>query len=75
VMRDRLYIDAMESVLSNSSKILVDVKGGSNLLYLPLDKLMQPPPSSAAATEDTARGASSTIVLDNERAATRRTSR
>jgi len=40
VTRDRLYIDMMESVLDNSSKVMVDVKGGSNLLYLPLDKLM-----------------------------------
>jgi membrane protease subunit HflK len=30
----------MESVLSNSSKVMVDVEGGNNLLYLPLDKLM-----------------------------------
>ncbi len=41
VTRDRLYIDMMESVLGNSSKILLDVEGGNNLLYLPLDKLMQ----------------------------------
>jgi len=40
ITRDRLYIDMMESVLSNSSKIMVDVEGGNNLLYLPLDKLM-----------------------------------
>jgi membrane protease subunit HflK len=40
VTRDRLYIDMMESVLNNSSKVMVDVKGGNNLLYLPLDKLM-----------------------------------
>ena len=41
VTRDRLYIDAMESVLSHSTKILVDVKGANNMMYLPLDKLMQ----------------------------------
>lgn len=40
ITRDRLYIDMMESVLSKSSKIMVDVEGGNNLLYLPLDKLM-----------------------------------
>tara|TARA_A100001037_G_scaffold297361_1_gene319270 strand:+ start:1137 stop:2276 length:1140 start_codon:yes stop_codon:yes gene_type:complete len=39
VTRDRLYIDAMESVLSNSSKIMIDVEGGNNLMYLPLDRL------------------------------------
>lgn len=40
VTRERLYLEMMESVLSNSSKVLVDVEGGNNLLYLPLDKLM-----------------------------------
>ncbi|WP_404341422.1 FtsH protease activity modulator HflK [Pseudoalteromonas mariniglutinosa] len=40
VTRQRLYIDAMEQVLGNSSKILVDVKGGNNMMYLPLDKIM-----------------------------------
>ena len=40
VTRDRLYLDAMEAVLNNSSKVLLDNKGGNNLLYLPLDKLM-----------------------------------
>lgn len=41
VTRDRLYLDMMQQVLSNTSKILVDQKSGSNLLYLPLDKLIQ----------------------------------
>lgn len=40
VTRDRLYLDMMESVLGNSSKVLVDIEGNNNLLYLPLDKLM-----------------------------------
>ena len=40
VTRDRLYLDMMESVLNKSSKVMIDVKGGNNLLYLPLDKLM-----------------------------------
>jgi len=41
VTRDRLYIDALETVLSRTTKILVDVKGSNNMLYLPLDKLME----------------------------------
>ena len=40
VTRQRLYIDAMQSVLSNSTKVLLDVEGGNNLLYVPLDKLL-----------------------------------
>ncbi len=41
VTRDRLYLDMMQQVLSNTSKILIDQKEGNNLLYLPLDKLIQ----------------------------------
>lgn len=41
VMRDRLYIDAMQDVLGNTSKVLVDVEGGNNMFYVPLDKIMQ----------------------------------
>ncbi len=41
VTRERLYLDAMESVLTNSSKVMVNVEGGNNMMYLPLDKLMQ----------------------------------
>ncbi len=39
VTRDRLYIESMQSVLSKSAKVMVDVKGGNNMLYLPLDQL------------------------------------
>lgn len=41
VTRERLYIVAMEDVLSNSSKVLVDVEGGNNMMVLPLDQIMQ----------------------------------
>jgi modulator of FtsH protease HflK len=59
VTRDRMYIDTMQQVYSNVSKVYVESRNGSNLLYLPLDKLLQqaavppvggtPPPSSATA--------------------------
>ena len=39
VTRQRLYIDAVQEVLSNTSKVMVDVEGGNNMLYLPLDRL------------------------------------
>lgn len=39
VTRDRLYIGALESVFQNSSKVMVDVEGGNNMMYLPLDQL------------------------------------
>ncbi|NIR30787.1 MAG: FtsH protease activity modulator HflK [Gammaproteobacteria bacterium] len=40
VTRDRLYLEAVEAVLARSSKVLVDLEGGNNLIYLPLDKLV-----------------------------------
>ncbi|MBA2658471.1 MAG: FtsH protease activity modulator HflK [Nitrosospira sp.] len=50
VTRDRLYLDMMQQVLSSTSKILVDQKNGNNLLYLPLDKLIQTSGSSSSST-------------------------
>jgi len=41
VTRDRLYIDMVEQVLGNSTKIMIDVKGGNNMMFLPLDKILQ----------------------------------
>ena len=41
VTRQRLYLDAQEQIMSNTSKIIVDQKGGNSMLYLPLDKLME----------------------------------
>jgi membrane protease subunit HflK len=51
VTRERLYVDAMQEVYSNVTKVVVDSKSGNNLLYLPLDKIMQltGQPSSATA--------------------------
>ncbi|MCL4770465.1 MAG: FtsH protease activity modulator HflK [Burkholderiaceae bacterium] len=41
VTRDRMYLDTMQQVYSNVTKVIVDSRQGSNLLYLPLDKIMQ----------------------------------
>lgn len=41
VTRERLYLETMESIYATSNKILVDVKGGNNLLYLPLDQIIK----------------------------------
>jgi len=78
VTRDRLYIDAMQQIMTNSSKVLIDQKGGSgNLLYLPLDKLMQmtgtggtdapkPPEPPAAQEPTTARSRDAFRSRDRE---------
>jgi modulator of FtsH protease HflK len=41
VTRDRMYLDAMQQVLSTATKVVIDQKANSNMLFLPLDKLMQ----------------------------------
>jgi membrane protease subunit HflK len=50
VTRERLYLDAVERVLSGTSKVLVDVPGGNNLMYLPLDRLMRQTEAPVAPT-------------------------
>ncbi len=47
VTRERLYLDTMESVLERSTTVMVDVEGGNNLLYLPLDQIMKRQPSGS----------------------------
>ncbi|MEM9100863.1 MAG: FtsH protease activity modulator HflK [Pseudomonadota bacterium] len=41
VTRKRLYIETMEEVMSKSTKVMIDVEGGNNMMYLPLDKIME----------------------------------
>tara|TARA_B100001123_G_scaffold278808_1_gene310578 strand:- start:833 stop:1960 length:1128 start_codon:yes stop_codon:yes gene_type:complete len=41
VTRNRLYLESIQGVMSNSTKVMVDVEGGNNILYLPLDKIAQ----------------------------------
>lgn len=72
VTRDRLYIDAIESVLANSSKILMDVEGGNNMLYLPLDQLrrgggsMGSMPSANGSTQDAIRDLADAVLREIE---------
>ena len=53
VTRDRMYLETMQQVFSSASKVMVDAKTGSNLLYLPLDKLI----AQTAATDAAAAAA------------------
>jgi modulator of FtsH protease HflK len=63
VTRQRLYLDAQEQIMSNTSKVLVDQKGGNSLLYLPLDKLMA---ISATAAPTGVAAASANSVRESE---------
>jgi len=51
VTRDRMYLDAMQDIYGNINKVIVDSKSGGNLMYLPLDKVMQ---AAGAAQSSTA---------------------
>ncbi|MET3432145.1 membrane protease subunit HflK [Herbaspirillum seropedicae] len=58
VTRDRMYIETMQQIFANTTKVMVDAKSGSNLLYLPLDKLIQQTgPEAAAAGKPAASAA------------------
>jgi len=55
VTRQRLYLDTMEAVLGSSSKVLIDTVGGNNMIYLPLEKMMQAPSAPISVNEQTLR--------------------
>ena len=78
VTRDRLYVDTMREVYGNVSKVMIDSRNNSNLLYLPLDKLMQQAgaasaaavpatPSAAGGDAGAIGGASDARSRDNQR--------
>jgi membrane protease subunit HflK len=66
VTRERLYIDAIEAVYGNSSKVLLDAAGSGNLLYLPVDKLMEQAGKRQPAAEGAARGGSQEVLRDTQ---------
>lgn len=51
VTRDRMYIDTLQHVYSNVTKVLIDSRSGSNLLYLPLDKILSGAGSNVVSVE------------------------
>ena len=61
VTRDRMYIDTMQQVYSNVSKVMVDSRSNSNLLYLPLDKLIAQSANAAPAPAGAASAATETV--------------
>lgn len=58
VTRDRMYLDTMQQVYANATKVMVDSRAGGNMLYLPLDKLLQQTAPVATAGTTTAPAAS-----------------
>lgn len=65
VTRERLYIDAIESVMANSTKVFVDVEGGNNMMFLPLDKIVSN--SSAASLTQSGNNLSPEVMQEINR--------
>ena len=67
VTKERLYLEAVESVLSNSSKVMIDVEGGNNMMYLPLDQLInrnQPKIANQDNSNQSSAGVDNTSIMD-----------
>lgn len=67
VTKERLYLEAVESVLSNSSKVMIDVEGGNNMMYLPLDQILnrnQPKISNQDNGNQSSTGVDNTSIMD-----------
>ena len=74
VTRQRLYLESMQQVFSNVSKVMIEAKSGSNLLYLPLDKLLNRsnstsnfPASSTTDSVSSSAGSAATRAADTVR--------
>lgn len=65
VTRDRIYVDAMRDIYQNVTKVYVDQKSGSNLLYLPLDKIVASTQAAAKSEADSAVPTSSAAAASN----------
>ena len=77
VTRERLYLETLQEVLSNSSKVLLDVEGGNNMMYLPLDQILQRSGNvsmEAMSTQDI-RNLSNQVLQDLNRQPATRTGR
>jgi modulator of FtsH protease HflK len=83
VTRDRMYMETMQQIFTNTTKIMVDTRSGNNLLYLPLDKLIaqtagegaRPAPPQAAAAAQVADPAQANDARQNQRSRDVRDSR
>jgi membrane protease subunit HflK len=74
VTRQRLYLETMQQLYANTTKVMIDAKGSGNLLYLPLDKLMQASGatgSAATATTEVERPSAPASAQDNRDVRTR----
>ena len=75
VTRERLYLEAVESVYANSNKVLMDVEGGNNLLYLPLDQIIKQRTLSNSPNNLQDNFTSDNFGLSNQQSGSQRTER
>lgn len=66
VTRDRLYIEAMESVFANNSKVMVDVNKGNSLLYIPIDQITKQHRNNTQAAPKTTETGAGSLGSSNE---------
>ena len=66
VTRERIYLDTMESVMARSPKVMIDIPGGNNLMFLPLDQLMSGGRSDAGSLQGLSGSNSDTQSLIDE---------
>ena len=66
ITRDRLYLETVEEVLSSTSKIMIDVEGGNNLVYLPLDAILRNQGVTGGGTSLGSRDTTSFITSEND---------
>ncbi len=69
VTRERLYIDAMQRWLGGSQKVMVNVEGGNNMLYLPIDRMVRPDARGSATAAPAASGGSAASGTDAQQVA------
>ncbi|HWT54718.1 MAG TPA: FtsH protease activity modulator HflK [Rhodocyclaceae bacterium] len=65
VMRTRMYLETMQQIYTNTSKVMIDAKGSGNLLYLPLDKLMAASVAASPTAQTDAQGRSAGMAATN----------
>ncbi|MDO8701555.1 MAG: FtsH protease activity modulator HflK [Undibacterium sp.] len=66
ITRDRMYLETMQQIFSNTTKLMMDVKSGNNMIYLPLDKLVSQsdPSTNSKVVTSTSQNSNSTTVTE-----------
>jgi modulator of FtsH protease HflK len=67
VTRDRMYLETMQQIFTNTTKVMIDAKGGNNLLYLPLDKLIAQSVAADVANGKSSAAAAAPVVIPNDK--------